>query len=890
MAPMMAGFALLLLLQLNTNQPFYPNGTYKPGVVTPEKALGYQIGERFTRYDQLEKYYRALAQSTDRMRMEPYGETYEGRTLYTLIFSTPENLQKLEQIRSSVSRLRDPRRLPESEAQRIAESTPAVAFLGYNVHGNEASSAEAAMQVAYQLAAGADEQTLDLLKNLVILIDPLINPDGRERYVAHFNSFSGSASNPDRNAFEHAERWPGGRTNHYYFDLNRDWAWQTQKESKARIKNYLRWNPQVFVDYHEMGSDSTYFFPPPFKPVNKNLPDVLLKWFPIYAEGNSAALDRIGSRYFTREGYDLFFPSYGDSWPSFQGAVGMTYEQAGGGAGGLQIRRDDGTTLTLRDRALNHFSTSIATLQTTAKHRKQRLLDFYGYFKTAIERGQTGKAKQYFLLAGKDPARSRELAEMLASQGIEVSAVERETRVSQLVDYNLKPVGDLTVPRGSFVVDLAQPLGLLANAVLEKEPEIKDIFFYDITAWSLPLAYGVEAYWTETRANIPTVPLASAPAPAQGRVSGRAQAAYAFTMETNNAARLLFKALNEDFRTLVSLKEFKNNGTAFPRGTVLLPVEGNAERLHDRIAQLARDHGVQVQALATYRTEDGIDLGSNRVRVVRKPKIAVVTDAPTNAGDFGALWFLLDQDTKVNFTPIRAEQLGSIDLSEYNVLILPDDTPRGRGYSTALQAGAITRIREWIQRGGTFIGIKGGAIFATKKKAGLASIGYHFVSDRAEEDRIAAEDKEEKNKPPEPSEAEKLKKRLTPYEERESVRRADTIPGAIMKLQIDMSHPLAIGYDGPVTLLNTDSVILELTDKGDNVVYYPESGFWMSGFITPEKEKKLKQTAYLVREPVGRGSVILYADMPAFRTFWESGTRLLLNSILFGTVRDPNVE
>ncbi len=883
MSSLMLVMALMLPPQLN-DHPFYAGGTYNPDIPTPTEELGYAIGERFTLYSNLENYYETLAETSDRMQMVPYGKSYEGRTLYTLIFSTPENLARLDDIRSAIARLKDPRTTSPDEAAQLAESTPAIAWLAYNVHGNEAASSEAAMQVAYQLTAGTDAQTLDILDNLIVILDPLINPDGHERYSSHVNRFVVAGANSDPNAIERREPWPGGRTNHYLFDLNRDWAWQTQIESQGRIKTYLEWNPQVLVDYHEMGSGSTYFFPPPYAPINKNFPEVLVKWFAVYGDGNAEAMDSIGSRYFTTEGYDLFYPSYGDSWPSFHGAIGMTYEQGGGGAGALAIARPDGTTLTLRDRALNHFTTSIATLKTTADNRRDKLMDFYRYFEEAVERGENGEIKQYYLVPGKDVARARELAELLASQGIEVRVANSEFSAPNRTELSGRSIDESMLPAGTYVIDLAQPAGILAHSLLEPDPEITDYFFYDITSWSLPLAYGIEAYASADRADVSGVSLEDAPALILGGAPDRrARAAYAFTMETNSSARLLNAILKEDVRTTVILKDFRMNDTPFPRGTIIIPIEGNGDGLHDVVSRLADEHGVQVHAFQSYLTEDGIDLGSNRVRTVQKPRIAIVADTPTSGYGFGTLWHLFEQENDVDFTAIRTSELGRVDLADYNVLIFPD----GGSYMDAVGQGTRDDIQSWIQSGGTFIGIKSGAMFATKNQAGFASIGYHYVGNDAEERRAQREDDVE---PEELSEEERLKTLLTPYEEREDQRRTDSIPGATMKLRVDVSHPLAIGYGNEVTLLNQNSIILDLTEEGDNVVYYPASGFRLGGFMRDDKEEKLRHTAYLVRERVGQGSVVLYADMPAFRSFWEGGTRLLLNSIFFGVVRDPNVE
>ena len=878
--------ALLFPPQLS-DLPFYPGGTYDPAVPTPAAELGYEIGERFTLYSNIEDYYEALVDATDRMQMVPYGRTYEGRTLYTLIFSSRANLQRLDAIKADIASLRDPRITREADARAIAANTPAIAWLAYNVHGNEAASSEAAMQVAYQLAAGTDPATLDLLDELVVIIDPMINPDGRERYASHVNRFVVADANPDPNAIERREPWPAGRTNHYLFDLNRDWAWQTQVESQGRISTYLEWNPQVLVDYHEMGSNSTYFFPPPYAPINRNFPEVLTKWFEIYGQGNAEAMDRIGSRYFTAEGYDLFYPSYGDSWPSFHGAIGMTYEQAGSGFGALAIARADGTTLTLRDRALNHFTTSIATLKTTADNREERLMDFYRYFVESVERGRSGAIKQYFLVPGKDVRLARELAELLASQGIEVTVAQSEFEATNLDELAEGHVGATALPAGTYVIDLAQPSGILAHALLEPDPEIEDYFFYDITSWSLPLAYGVQAFAAANRATVSSVALADAPEPVTPGAPGRrARAAYGFTMDTNDAARMLNQVLRADIRTTVILQDFRMNDTQFPRGTIIIPVEGNDDTIHTTLAGLADEHHVEVHAFDSYLTEDGIDFGSNRVRTVQKPRVAIITDNPTSAYGYGTLWHLFEQENDIRFTAIRTSELGGVDLEDYNVIVFPD----GGNYMNAVGEGTRTRLRSWIQGGGTFLGIGAGAVFATKNQAGFASIGYHLVSNSGEAGRAARDGDEELGAQEEPSEEERVRRLLTPYEEREDDQLTDEIPGATMKLRVDVSHPLAIGYGNSVALLNQDSVILELTEEGDNVVYYPESDFRVGGFMRDDKESKLAHSAYLVRERLGSGSVVLYADMPAFRSFWEGGTRLLLNGIFFGVVRDPNIE
>ncbi|MEK6570893.1 MAG: M14 metallopeptidase family protein, partial [Bacteroidota bacterium] len=365
---------------------------FNPSVPPPKQILGYELGNRFSSHNRLEQYLSAVRDAAqDRVRFVPYGETYEGRKLYLAILSSPENLSRLDEIKSHVHKLADPRTITDSEAEQIIKNSPAVVWLSYGVHGNEASSPEAALSVLYQLAARTDNETTSLLKNLVIIIDPLLNPDGHERYVNFQTVHSGTKPVEDKNADEHNEDWPSGRTNHYFFDLNRDWTWLTQKESQARIRTYQEWKPQVHVDFHEMSYNSSYFFFPAAKPINTNLPKSVIEWGQIYGKANAAAFDTMGWSYYSRESFDLLYPGYGDSWPSLSGAIGMTYEQAGGV--GIRVKRADENILTLKDRIDRHTATSWATLKATELNREKRLRDFYSFFKEAINEGKSGPVR-----------------------------------------------------------------------------------------------------------------------------------------------------------------------------------------------------------------------------------------------------------------------------------------------------------------------------------------------------------------------------------------------------------------------------------------------------------------------------------------------------------------
>ncbi|MBZ5552476.1 MAG: hypothetical protein LAO21_07130 [Acidobacteriia bacterium] len=891
-------------------RPLQAQAEFDPKVPTPQSVIGHSVGEQFTHFFQAEQFYRAVAAKSDRVRLVKYGETYEARSLYLLIISAPENLKRLDIIQKNLQALSDPRRTNPAAAETLFSTTPPVCWLSYNVHGNESSSAEAAFAVIYRLAAGNDPDTRFILENAVTIIDPLVNPDGHERYVNFYEQQVGIRPNPDPNAAEHSENWPGGRFNHYLFDLNRDWAWQTQRETQDRIRMYRQWNPQVHVDYHEMGAESTYYFPPNALPINTNISSQVVKWLKIFGEENAKAFDAHGWQYFTHEDFDLFYPAYGDSWPAFNGAVGMTYEQAGGGMGGLRFKRRDETFLTLRDRVDHHVTSSMSTLLTTAHNREALLRDYYKGKQESIDQGQRGPVKTYLIPVGPDPEREASLVNLLLSQGIEVLKATQNFTVPGIHDYFGATLPERQFPEGTHIVRVAQPLGRLVRALLEPDATLKEKFFYDITAWSMPLAFGIEAFYTDSAVSVSSQNVERASYEAGG-VDGKARAAYVFEWRTNSAARLLATLLREDIKASVALKPFAIQGRQFMAGSIVVPVARNTETLHERMASAAKEFHVAVYAENTMLSQSGIDLGSNFVREIRKPKIAVVTGPPVAPSEYGAIWNMFDNQYGIEFTPLKIDQLRGGELKDYNVLIFPDDMGTGRGYSRSIDRGTTDRLKAWVRDGGTLIGLKGGAVFATEKRSGLSSVTYHYVlkrddDARMEEEKAAAQPapgatparpSESAPGPPPPdeksrkeNEARELADKLKTWEQKEEKTQTDRIPGALMRIQLDNTHPLAFGYGKEVVVANMTSPILSLTAKGDNVGYYPKENLRVSGFITEDNLKKFPNTAYLIRETTGRGHVILYGDDPNFRSFWEGTSRLFLNSIFFGAVENPDIR
>lgn len=877
----LAAFALVVSMvtlpaaeQSGAQQPFFPGGRYDAGVPTPESVLGYAIGEKFTPHYRIVEYLEKVAKSSDRVEMLQYGTTYEGRPLFILTITSPANRRRLDAIRTDIQKLADPRVLPDGpEVDRILRSTPAIAWLSYGVHGNESSSSEAAMQVVYQLAAGLDDTTRTILDSLVVVIDPLLNPDGRDRYVNWYLGRLGVRPNPDPQSIEHREPWPGGRTNHYFFDLNRDWAWLTQKETKARIAVYRKWMPQVHVDYHEMSPRSTYFFFPATRPLNPHLSPTVSQWDEIYGRANAAAFDRFGWSYYTQEDFDLFYPGYGDSWPSLNGAIGMTYEQAGGGAAGLRIRRDDGTYLSLRDRARHHFITSMATLSVTARRRRERLADFRRFWEDALERGRKGTVKQYFVLPGQDPANAARLVNLLLAEGIEVRRITRPVRVESLHRITGEKSPGRTLEPGTYVVDTAQPANHLLSALFELSPAVSDTFFYDITAWSLPLSFGVEAFWSEKVVRAATEAI-SEPVVVHGSVSGdTTRFAFLIPWRNNAAAPLAYRLLRDGYKVRVATKPFKLHGRSFEQGTLVVPaVQPGKSRsaLLLRLQGLADSLGVDIYSADTGLTEEGIDLGSNRIRPLRLPKIAVVTGEPVWSTPYGALWHLFDQDWQIPFAALRVQDLGTDDLSRYNVLILPDDGRDGRGYKSRLDSVTAGRLKTWVEEGGVLIGIAGGAAFATADMSKWTTI-------RLKKERKKAKSPEEKKK----AEAERRRKERLTWEQKERQRRREQMPGAYLRVRLDNTHPLGFGYPSQIEVLVRGKTAFELTDHGHNVGYFEDSPK-VAGYLSKKNLKKMAGSGYLMVERRGRGRVILITEDPTFRAFLRALLHVLADAIFFG--------
>jgi len=810
---------------------------------SPDDFLGYKIGDRFTPHERLLAYFDDLATKSDLVTVERIGETYENRPLVLAVITSPKNRGALDDIRRNVAALAN----GEGDGA-LAKSTPAVVWLGFGIHGNESSSAEASMLVANALV-----REPALLDDLVVIIDPLENPDGRERYTSGYRRARGVTANSNPDAFEHFEPWPGGRFNHYLVDMNRDWAWMSQRESQARVAAYRRWHPQVFVDFHEMSAQSTYFFPPDAKPINANLPTDVEKWLDVFGRANAAEFSKHGWPFFVAESFDLFYPGYGDSWPSLNGAIGMTYEVAGHGRGGLTIEREDGTILTLADRAQRHFTTAMATVRTAAANREALLRYTYDAAKAQIANG-----KNTFLILPGSP-NFGSLVEKLQAQGIRVDMLASPlTLKAARVDRDATEMRSF--PAGTVVVDTRQALGRLANTLLERNAAINKEFvteqrekavadepddFFDLTTWSLPLAMNVEAYVTAS--TVAGVTSYRKPAPAAFR-----PASYGYLVDGLDPAvyRFAGRLLAEKVRFSVSDGAVAAGDRNYARGTLVI-LEGNNEpSLETTLAKLASETGVTILPLES-GWAGGTAFGSDKIHHVKDPKIGIVGGTGVNPTSFGMLWHTLDVDTPIPHATLQLDSLRSIDLHHYQVLIFPD----GGGYADALEKRGFEKLKSWINDGGTLIAVGGANDYLRGKDVELSKIKPWEAPKKKDKD----DDK--------------------PAEERYNDFR---VPGSAFRTTMNERSYLTFGLPrSPAALIEGTEAWLPVTHKIDNILTIDAKDPLISGVAWPESIDRLKGSVYVVSESVGSGRVISFASDPHFRLFWRGTLPIFLNAALY---------
>jgi Zinc carboxypeptidase len=903
---LVAGLSLSLLLTSSAsaqNFEYYPGAKYDPSIPTLKQVVGHGWGEKITMYHEATAYIKALQNAAGaRLKVIKYAETWEGKSLNVLAIGSPSNISRVDEIKSGMQKLADPRRISQVEAEALIRTLPSIVWLICGVHGNEISSVDAGLLTAYHLLAAQNDELIETaMQNTVVLIDPMQNPDGRDRFINYFTQNVGRFPDADMQAAEHNEVWPSGRVNHYLFDMNRDWFAQTQPETRGRTKFYLEWFPQVVADLHEMGTNSTYYFAPPALPWNPNLTKTQLDWLAKFGRNNAAWFDRFHFDYFTRENYDSFYPGYGEGWPLFQGSIGMTYEQAS--VRGLLARREDDSTMHYRDSVHHHFIASLSTIENTARNREMLLRYFYDYRFSAVEEGRNEKVKEYIITPGSDPNRAARLVAMLMDSGIEVKRADAPFGNSKTRDYFDGDQQSRVFPAGSYIVSLSQPAKRMAKALMDKQTDQDKEFleeqrrlnrmrrpeeFYDVTAWSLPLIFDHPVFVAETNSNVQATVLRGAPKTPGQMYGEQAKLAYLIPWGTQSAAAALADLFNQNVRVHSSDKAFKLNGWSFPPGTLIVKLKDNPANMHERMTKLVNEHNVDVYSTDSSWVDDGPNFGSSNVRFLPRPRIALAYNTPTSANSAGWARYLIEQRYGYPVTIVRTEQLRSADLSRYNVIILPDTNS---GYTNQLGDGAA--LRDWVQRGGVLIGLAGATNWLIDEKVNLLPTRREKREKedddkkkdekgrRDRRDRSAVEsDKDLAGDQDRDQDKDPVEKAIEPADEYPSA-----TPGAIVRVKVDRAHWLGFGYGATTTVIIDSNRIYTLLklDKGTNVaIYMPQDKMLVSGFMWEDPKKQLPNKAYLMHTSIGRGHVVGFAEDPNYRAFMEGLNVMLLNAVFLG--------
>ena len=925
---------------------FYTRGDYRPEVPRPQSLLRFDVGDFHTTYAQMEAVINAIAKAApDRVKIYDIGETNEHRMMHLVAISSPTNMARIDEIKANNAKLTDPRTTSPSQAAQIIQNNPTVAWMAYTIHGNESASFETMMQVVYQLAASNEPTTTDILNNTVTLVLTGENPDGHERFVTWYNSIA--TGNADRNALEHREPWSVyGRLSHFRFDLNRDNIAATQKETQNMQRAFFEWNPQLLVDHH--GQPSQFFFPPAALPINPNLPQpVTNKWLDTFGRANAKNFDANKWDYYVRDVYDLFYPGYWDSFPSLNGAIGMTYETDGGGTKGLRWTREDGTIVTLRSAIAKHYVASLTTLETLAKNRTARLQDFYDFRRGAIDELSGEKLKRIVILPGKDPVKTAEMMEVLQRAKVEIKVANASFNSPNAHSYNRKDAPKIlqTFPAGAYIIDLNQPQKKIIKSLLEQDTPQDDAFvrdntarfkrnelrgssaqkedygFYDITAWNLPLAFGVDAFWTEDTGDVNAAIVTGdyLEQAKRGSVGGRAQSAYIIPYQTDGAGAMVLRLMKEGFRVAVATKTLNAGGKSYPRGTFVVRVTRNSEKVHEAVARLSQELGVNVAAVNTgYYAEGDTGVGAENVVSLQTPRIAMVADEAVDQTSYGSIWWTLDR-YGIEFTSLTINNVKGGALAKYNVLIMPDGAA-GR-YFSSLGSGGVSALKDWVSKGGTLITVKGASVFAALKDVGFTSA--KLVGSDQDEDKNKATDEETtdkraeseslptstpvpgktKNKQtaaePNPNPSVELKSDksdgappvLPPIASPSAAagKVPEGIPGSIMRATVDRTTYLTYGLeDENLPVLLSSGYFFRLSKDGTNAILFepkPKTPLTISGFVWEgNTERLLKGTAYLIDEPTGSGHIILFTEEPFFRGIFRTMTRPFFNSILFNGV------
>jgi len=807
-------------------------------IQSPAQFLGYKLGEKFTPHYRVVDYFRYVAKTAGNVRLQEFGITNEGRPLLAMFIASPENIKRLEEIRHNNLRLAG------IESGTAITNAPVITWLSYNVHGNEPASSEAAMWTLYDLVDPSNAKAAEWLKNSVVVIDPCINPDGRDRYVNFYNSVRGQEPNASPTSREHLEPWPGGRVNHYYFDLNRDWAWQAQKETQARVGLYNQWLPEVHVDFHEQGYNNPYYFAPAAEPYHKDITQWQRDFQVTIGKNNAKYFDQNGWMYFTKQEFDLLYPSYGDTYPLYNGSIGMTYEQGGIGAG-LAVVTRSGDTLTLAQRVAHHHTTGLSTVEIVSANA-QKVVDEFKKFYDNSRQNPPGEYKTY-VIKNDNNEKVNELAKMLTRNGIQFGYGLANKSVAGY-NYFTGLTEQYNVNANDLVVNAYQPKSVLLHVLLEPKTFIPDSNTYDITAWALPYAYGLKAYGLKESFKPATTNWGVIkPQP----LTNTKAYAYVSAWQSIADVKFLSALLKRKIKVRYSELPFEAAGKKFTAGSLLVTRAGNENIDFDRvITQIAADFGHEITPLSSGFVDKGSDIGSYDVKYIKEPRVALVSGDGINSEAMGEVWHFFEQQIGYPINLIRYQDINRIKLAEFDVVIMPD----GR-YNDL----SSDNLQSWVRDGGKLIAMENAVAALVDKK------GFEIKKKESKKDDKADA---------------KTKATVKIYADRNRDAIRSSIPGAIFKLDMDNTHPLAFGFPKYYYSLKLSDDIYEMLGDDDwNVGTIAKNGY-VAGFAGFQSKQKINNGMLLGVQSLGRGSVVYLVDDPLFRSFWENG-KLLFSNALF---------
>ncbi|MFK7933018.1 MAG: M14 family metallopeptidase [Saprospiraceae bacterium] len=811
-------------------------------LTTPDEFFPHNIGETFSHHHQIVDYYQYVAENSANVQVEQYGWTNEDRPLIVAYVSTPGNLARLEEIR-----LNHLRKAKMEDGEISRDKDISIVWLSYSVHGNEAAGTEASPRVLYQLANAENKSTQEWLENTIVILDPAMNPDGYTRYTTWYRQVANRLPNLDQISREHREPWPGGRMNHYYFDLNRDWVWATQKETRQRLPLYQKWLPHIHADLHEQGINSPYYFAPAAQPYH----EYLTKWQRDFqtdiGKNHARYFDEEGWLYFTKEVFDLLYPSYGDTYPLFNGGIGMTYEQGGSGRAGREVFLDSGDTLTLEDRISHHVATSLSTVEMGSKSATQLNRNFEKYYQDAVA-NPVGDYSTFVIKANNSPAKLKKLIELLDRHNIRYGRMDKSKTVLAY-GYNNGRSASVNVSSRDLIISAYQPKSTLVQVLFEPEPKVVDSLTYDVTAWSIPLAYGLNAYATSEKLEATdTFDLADF------QKNNTTKNAYAYVVDWNavQSARFLSELLKKGIKVRVARNSANFKEKSITPGTLVITRADNRKlaNFDQQIVGIANELEQQLVTINSGFAEDGSDLGSRSYELLTTPQVAVVQSDNTSPYSFGQLWYYFEEDLNYPISVIRPQDLDRLSTLDFDIVILPS----GR---YAFKDETIKSIDNWTRSGGKFIAI-GSALRSLANKPGFKL----------------------KNSPPKAKNGgDNLANKTISYAQQQRNSISDRIPGAIFKIKLDNTHPLAFGMPDYYFSLKTGTLRYDLLSDSWNIGYVDKKANIL-GFAGSNAKRDMQNSMVFAVTERGRGNTIYMVDNPLFRGFWEQG-KLLFSNALF---------